>query len=51
MLRERRLNVHGSGKIYLVKRLKDSLLDTKTGEGKAYPEVTPSFFAEFLNEG
>ena len=34
-LRERRLKVHGSGKIELFKRLKDSLLDTKTGEGRS----------------
>ena len=35
LLRERRLKNHGSGKIELFKRLKNSLLDTKTGEGRS----------------
>ena len=35
LLREKRLKVHGSGKIELFKRLKNSLLDTKTGEGRS----------------
>ena len=35
LLREKRLKVHGSGKIELFKRLRNSLLDTKTGEGRS----------------
>ena len=35
LIREKRLKVHGSGKIELFKRLKNSLLDTKTGEGRS----------------
>ena len=35
ILREKRLKNHGSGKIELFKRLKNSLLDTKTGEGRS----------------
>jgi len=35
LLRERRLKSHGSGKIELFKRLKNSMLDTKTGEGRS----------------
>lgn len=34
-VREKRLKSHGSGKIELIKRLKDSLLDTKSGEGRS----------------
>ncbi len=33
--RERKLKVHGSGKIELIKRLQQSLLDTKSGEGRS----------------
>ena len=33
--RERKLKVHGSGKLELIKRLKQSLLDTKSGEGRS----------------
>ena len=33
--RERKLKVHGSGKIELCKRLGQSLLDTKSGEGRS----------------
>ena len=33
--REMRLKAHGSGKIELFKRLKNSLLDAKTGEGRS----------------
>ncbi len=33
LLREKRLKRHASGKVELFKRLKSSLLDTKTGEG------------------
>jgi putative endonuclease len=32
-LRERRLKSHGSGKLELLKRLENSLLETKSGEG------------------
>lgn len=32
-VRERRLKSHGSGKIELLKRLKNSVLETKSGEG------------------
>ena len=35
ILREKRLKVHGSGKIELIKRLKESLLDAKIGEGRS----------------
>ena len=35
LLRERRLKAHGSGKVELIKRIKESLLDTKTGEGRS----------------
>ncbi len=35
LLREKRLKIHGSGKIELFKRLKNSLFDTKTGEGRS----------------
>ncbi len=35
LLRERRLKNHGSGKIELFKRLKHSMLDTKTEEGRS----------------
>ncbi len=35
LLREKRLKNHGSSKIELFKRLKDSMLDTKTGEGRS----------------
>ena len=33
--RERRLKSHGSGKIELIKRINNSLLDTKSGEGRS----------------
>ena len=33
--RERRLKIYGSGKIELFKRLDNSLLDTKSGEGRS----------------
>ena len=33
--REKRLKSHGSGNIELFKRLKNSLLDTKSGEGRS----------------
>ena len=33
--REQKLKVHGSGKIELIKRLKNSLLDTRSGEGRS----------------
>ena len=39
LAREKRLKIHGSGKIELFKRLKNSKLDTKTGEGRS--ERTP----------
>lgn len=35
LLREKRLKYHASGKIELFKRLKNSLLDTKIGEGRS----------------
>ena len=35
LLREKRLKIHGSGKVELFKRLENSLLDTKTGEGRS----------------
>ena len=34
-LRERKLKKHGSGKVELFKRLKNSLLDTKSEEGRS----------------
>ena len=34
-VREKRLKSHGSGKIELIKRLNNSLLDTKSGEGRS----------------
>ena len=34
-VREKRLKSHGSGKIELIKRLSNSLLDTKNGEGRS----------------
>jgi len=34
-IRERRLKSHGSGKIELIKRLENSLLDIKSGEGRS----------------
>ena len=34
-LREKKLKKHGSGKIELFKRLKNSFLDTKSGEGRS----------------
>ena len=34
-LREKRLKSHGSGKIELFKRIKNSLLDPKSGEGRS----------------
>ena len=33
--REKRLKIHGSGKIELFKRLKNSLFETKSGEGRS----------------
>ena len=33
--REKRIKSHGSGKIELIKRLSDSLLDAKSGEGRS----------------
>ena len=33
--REQKLKVHGSGKIELIKRLKNSLLDIRSGEGRS----------------
>ena len=35
VLREKRLKNHGSGKVELFKRLKHSMLETKTGEGRS----------------
>ena len=35
LLREKRIKHHASGKIELFKRLTNSLLDTKTGEGRS----------------
>ena len=35
LAREKRLKIHGSGKIELFKRLKNSKLDAKTGEGRS----------------
>jgi len=40
LLREKRLKNHGSGKVELFKRLKNSMLDTKTGAGRS--ESIPS---------
>ena len=33
--REKKLKSHGSGKIELIKRISNSLLDTKSGEGRS----------------
>jgi len=35
LAREKRLKIHGSGKVELIKRLNKSLLDVKTGEGRS----------------
>ena len=34
-LREKRLKIHGSGKLELLKRLQNSLFDIKIGEGRS----------------